>query len=235
MRRTGIVAVLAVLVVMAAFAAHASAMYHPGTARFVQRDPAGYVDDTNLYQFVSSSPGLFLDPLGLRSSPEMQEQTVRQIALATQIDPIGNARIAREENERMEAIRAPGFKVCHRDIAKPGLLEDIINTFGPGAHTFLAYGDVSESARPARGKEETRWGVGIGNQKKGTLPNKETTFEVRWCKPCTIKTECCLPDGKWTKDASQEDIMTCLSAHPMSKDYNDIPGYYGMGLYETGA
>ncbi len=37
----------------------------PRTGRFLQRDPAGYVPDFNLYRYVSNSPLAFIDPWGL--------------------------------------------------------------------------------------------------------------------------------------------------------------------------
>jgi len=40
-------------------------MLHPGLGRFIQRDPAGYVDGMNLNQYELSSPGSNLDPQGL--------------------------------------------------------------------------------------------------------------------------------------------------------------------------
>ncbi len=39
--------------------------YSPQLGRWLQRDPAGYVDGTNLYQYVMSMPTGFTDPLGL--------------------------------------------------------------------------------------------------------------------------------------------------------------------------
>ena len=43
--------------------------YDPGTGRFLQRDPAGYVDDLSLQQYASSSPTCLVDPLGLDPMP----------------------------------------------------------------------------------------------------------------------------------------------------------------------
>ncbi len=41
--------------------------YHPTLGRWVQRDPMGYDDGMNLYQYVSSSPASTVDPMGLGS------------------------------------------------------------------------------------------------------------------------------------------------------------------------
>ena len=42
-------------------------MYHPTLGRFLQRDPIGYVDGMNLYQFVGGRPAAMLDPFGRQS------------------------------------------------------------------------------------------------------------------------------------------------------------------------
>ncbi len=92
MRRSRLIGVLAVFAAVGMFAAEASAMYHPGTGRFMQRDPgtgsavhigyAGpvvsgrfvprdtitqYADGMNLYQFARSAPNGIVDPSGLKS------------------------------------------------------------------------------------------------------------------------------------------------------------------------
>ena len=41
--------------------------YNPELGRWMQRDPAGYVDGANIYEYVQSSPGLLADPFGLES------------------------------------------------------------------------------------------------------------------------------------------------------------------------
>ncbi|MBZ0165728.1 MAG: RHS repeat-associated core domain-containing protein, partial [Candidatus Omnitrophica bacterium] len=39
--------------------------YDPGIGRFLQRDPMGYYDSMNLYEYVASNPLNFVDPYGL--------------------------------------------------------------------------------------------------------------------------------------------------------------------------
>jgi len=44
--------------------------YHAGLGRFVSRDPIGYVDGVNFYQYVGNSPTQFVDPSGLDAEQE---------------------------------------------------------------------------------------------------------------------------------------------------------------------
>ena len=57
-------AVLGGVAVIAIFAADGSAYYHPRLGRFLQRDPGGYVDGMNLYEYVSGAPITWVDPSG---------------------------------------------------------------------------------------------------------------------------------------------------------------------------
>jgi len=43
--------------------------YHPTLGRWVQRDPAGYVDGMGLYEYALSSPSGYLDPAGQDALP----------------------------------------------------------------------------------------------------------------------------------------------------------------------
>jgi hypothetical protein len=52
-------------VCLAGLAAPAFAHLHAGQGRFVQRDPAGYVDGSSLVLAYRSNPGAHLDPAGL--------------------------------------------------------------------------------------------------------------------------------------------------------------------------
>ena len=54
-----------VLILAAAEPAQARRHYQPGHGRWLQRDPAEYVDGMNLYEYVASRPLLVGDPMGL--------------------------------------------------------------------------------------------------------------------------------------------------------------------------
>jgi hypothetical protein len=51
---------------------NASAMYHARLGRFVQRDPIGYADGMNQYEYVRSRPTTHRDPFGLERLPGNQ-------------------------------------------------------------------------------------------------------------------------------------------------------------------
>ena len=89
MRRTRLIAVLAGLMALAVLSADASAMLHPATGRFLQRDPLPqtnlnqrgsdelHPDGMNLYQYVTSNPTGRLDPLGLWGQAIHKELTYK--------------------------------------------------------------------------------------------------------------------------------------------------------------
>lgn len=66
-------------------------VYDPALGRFLQRDPKGYVDGTNLYSYARNNPLAFRDPDGLESRPEqaINAGAYAVSALATPIDTAG--------------------------------------------------------------------------------------------------------------------------------------------------
>lgn len=60
---------LLAIVTLATFAPQASAIYDPATGRWITRDPAGYVDGSNLYRYGGANPVRFVDPMGLEDEP----------------------------------------------------------------------------------------------------------------------------------------------------------------------
>ncbi len=78
--------------------------YHPGLGRWIERDPAGYVDGRNLYQYVGGMPGNFTDPMGLcMCGPEGSNS-------ATQSSPSGIPPRASLDRNGMPRL-IPGFDV----------------------------------------------------------------------------------------------------------------------------
>ena len=57
------------IAVIGMFGSDAFAIYAPSTGRFMQRDPIGYKDGMNLYQYVKSNPMKYRDPMGLNAGP----------------------------------------------------------------------------------------------------------------------------------------------------------------------
>jgi hypothetical protein len=47
--------------------------YHPTLGRWLERDPAGYVDGADLYQYVRGNPVGLTDPMGLATEAELWE------------------------------------------------------------------------------------------------------------------------------------------------------------------
>ena len=83
---------LMIVATVAFFAADASAFYSPKQGRFITRDPAGYIDGMNLYEYGKSSPVNFRDPMGLASVGH----AVRQYC-ATKCDRSYGYRLGRTE------------------------------------------------------------------------------------------------------------------------------------------
>jgi hypothetical protein len=63
MRRMNLIVILAGLA-LALLASHAAAMYSPTLGKFLQRDPIGYGDGTNMYQALGANPIKHNDPTG---------------------------------------------------------------------------------------------------------------------------------------------------------------------------
>jgi hypothetical protein len=64
MRRVRLLLAIVVPAAVLAFGSPARAEYHPTLGRWMQRDPLGYVDGANLYEYGTSSPTDKLDPMG---------------------------------------------------------------------------------------------------------------------------------------------------------------------------
>jgi len=57
-----------IILVSLAYANSVQAFQHPGMGRFLQRDPAGYADGADLYEYASSRPSTSRDPTGKQTT-----------------------------------------------------------------------------------------------------------------------------------------------------------------------
>lgn len=89
----------------------AQAYYNPQAGRFIQRDPLGYVDGMNMYEYVMSKPGRGLDPSGKR------------ITIAKNIEQNGNETI--EVVEVHATVQAVGCKSAEEAGKIKQKIEDI--------------------------------------------------------------------------------------------------------------
>jgi hypothetical protein len=69
MKRRWLVLAVGLLVVPLALTQSAFGYYHPALGRWLSRDPAGYVDGMNLYEYGGSQPSLRQDPRGMEALP----------------------------------------------------------------------------------------------------------------------------------------------------------------------
>ena len=116
----------AVLVVVMGVTLSASAVlargrnFHPAQGRFVQRDPQGYVDGMNLYQYVRGNPVMRTDPDGTVTF-EQVNAIARQMGL-----------------EVLQTAKGPATKLIEDIQAKLGLTgAEVDGDFGP--KTVAAY------------------------------------------------------------------------------------------------
>jgi RHS repeat-associated protein len=57
--------------------------YDPSTGKFIQRDPQGYLDGTNMYVYTANNPLVFTDPYGMDKRPEQSINSGIAAARAT--------------------------------------------------------------------------------------------------------------------------------------------------------
>ncbi len=178
--------------------------YSPSTGRWPNRDPIGERGGVNLYGFVSNQPVGWLDTDG---------------------------RDIRRGNDGPPVPRTPpdpiGFALCIRDVNPEGLIENVIligfriaHPRTPTDHAYLHYKHC---------KDCERVGWGIGGTKPGTPPKKETVFNPTDCKSCK-KTDSLLQygaPGKKGTEATDSEILDCISKVPTSKKYKPT----GKGRY----
>lgn len=71
---------LFIFLIVAMAASPAAAMMNPQLGRFMQRDPAGYVDGPNTYQCLKSQPLRYVDPSGLSTDCDQFVDSLVDIA-----------------------------------------------------------------------------------------------------------------------------------------------------------
>ena len=92
----------------------ALAQYHAGVGRFLQRDPIGYVDGMNLYEFVEGEPVVGVDPYGLEDGETAADDT----------KGLSEKDIKRAERLLKDANDADGVAEAVRDLVRDEGVED---------------------------------------------------------------------------------------------------------------
>lgn len=100
MKRTKIFGLILVAMCVCSTAELAHGHYHPRLGRFIQRDPTGYVDGMNLYEYAISNPIQRVDPRGLWSENVHRDLTRNMMsAVCPQIaGRVADADQGRDEN-----------------------------------------------------------------------------------------------------------------------------------------
>ncbi|WP_428940596.1 RHS repeat domain-containing protein [Fontivita pretiosa] len=102
-------------------------MLHPGLGRFMQRDPVPYLDGTNLYEYVASSPLQYRDPHGnVRMTPEEFDAWLNAMwkQLANVREDGGWAAIEDIERSIYDQMDAQGFLPCDPKTGKKPSFEE---------------------------------------------------------------------------------------------------------------
>ena len=96
--------------------------YDPRSGRFISRDPLGYVDGMNLYEYVQSSPPNNVDPLGQDACKDIIKRTEENR------DKLGKDDMRRFFIDTQLCIL---YKVCKEGccVKNPKWLDDIITFF----------------------------------------------------------------------------------------------------------
>jgi hypothetical protein len=104
--------------------------YDPSSGRFLQRDPLGYVDGFNLYEYANSNPINMSDPYGLKAEEDCDESCGPDVTrwLANQMILNKDHPVIRASRENVWADFVPffnlgwnyGFFTDFRDLVKAG-------------------------------------------------------------------------------------------------------------------
>jgi len=187
----------------------AHAFYNPSTGRWLSRDPIEEKGGGNLYGFARNAATGFVDTDGRQLSPPLCT-TCGQVALPghkcvplpppTPPDPAGFALCMRDVNPEgvLEHLQLIGFKLWYHGV--------------PTDHAYLHYKRCDKCERV---------GWGIGGTIPGAPPKQESVFNPTDCKPCK-RTGSLLQykaPGKKGTEATDSEILDCISEVPTSKKY----------------
>jgi len=221
------------------------ARYYDATLeRFLSRDPSGYnAGDINLYRYVGNRPLNGIDPHGYRQIICFCSATlICEFPISTYFTRIIDAPAGGESAACKKACEeggdvyvqnswtgkfqedprgTSGFKLCARQIQGGDCCDNIAagiaNCCG-GAHTYIQYGGVDPNGNPLPGTQG--WGIGGGNA--GNTPIPELKFHPDVCSELK-RGGCILKYGKGAGksglQATDAEIIDCISKTPMSKDY----------------
>jgi len=90
--------------------------YSPVTGRFLQRDPLGHRPGANLYEYVASSPLVYLDPRGLDKVYCLNKVKARLVADCATVQKDYDKDI--DEAERIYKSKAQGFRRFYGGVAR---------------------------------------------------------------------------------------------------------------------
>ena len=96
--------------------------YHPAFGRFMQRDPLGYYDDLNMYQYAQSNPINLVDPSGLACRSATLEDLAKKFGLT-------NLKKKLDIKKRLKRATKKLPKVIGKPLRK--LVKKLLKTFDP--------------------------------------------------------------------------------------------------------
>jgi len=118
-------------------------IYGPAVGRFFQRDPAGYVDGMNLYEYVRGNPVAFLDPFGegcLEDAAQWRAQQLRSITREYEYNR--DEFLANEADIAQAEIEARFYRDTLVTVATAGA-----GAIARGVATLVTAGRVTRAAR----------------------------------------------------------------------------------------
>ena len=137
---------MVVFLLVLAWSDVALAQYHAGVGRFLQRDPAEYVDGANLYEFVRGNPTSLVDPYGLWGADIHQTATTKWAGEARGYDEDREC-VTVFSPDQAAAIGAADEAIDHGDTAPINDTSWHFRSKGSLAHEEAAVAAANEDAR----------------------------------------------------------------------------------------